>query len=59
LFSAFSQIGQPDKNGNLHPCNPNLLASYNRFTDAGPAIPITDFRQHLTRFKTRSTKQFK
>jgi hypothetical protein len=36
LFWAFSQIGQPDKNGNLHPCNPNLLASYNRFTDAGP-----------------------
>jgi Calcineurin-like phosphoesterase len=36
LFSAFSQIGQPDKDGNLHPCNPNLLASYARFRDAAP-----------------------
>jgi Calcineurin-like phosphoesterase len=36
LFSAFSQIGKPDANGNLHPCNPNLLESYNRFTEAGP-----------------------
>jgi len=36
LFSAFSQIGQPDKDGNLHPCNPNLLASYTRFQEAAP-----------------------
>jgi Calcineurin-like phosphoesterase len=37
LFSAFSQIGKRDANGNLHPCNQNLLESYNRFKDAGPA----------------------
>jgi len=36
LFSAFSQIGKADANGNLNPCNPNLLESYNRFADAGP-----------------------
>jgi hypothetical protein len=35
LFSAFSQIGQPDKDGKLNPCNPHLLASYARFKDAG------------------------
>jgi hypothetical protein len=35
LFSAFSQIGKPDANGNLHPCNPNLLESYGRFKEAG------------------------
>jgi hypothetical protein len=37
LFSAFSQIGQPDKDGKLHPCNPNLLASYARFEKAAPS----------------------
>jgi hypothetical protein len=35
LFSAFSQIGQPDKDGKLNPCNPHLLASYGRFQSAG------------------------
>jgi hypothetical protein len=35
LFSAFSQIGKRDANGNLHAANPNLLESYNRFKDAG------------------------
>jgi Calcineurin-like phosphoesterase len=34
LFSAFSQIGQPDQDGKLHPCNPNLLSSYARFQEA-------------------------
>jgi hypothetical protein len=36
LFSAFSQIGQPDKDGKLHPCNPNLLASYARLQESAP-----------------------
>jgi hypothetical protein len=36
LFSAFSQIGQPDKDGKLHPCNPNLLASYVRLEESAP-----------------------
>jgi Calcineurin-like phosphoesterase len=35
LFSAFRQIGQPDKDGNLNACNPHLLASYARFQGAG------------------------
>jgi hypothetical protein len=35
LFSAFSPIGKPDADGNLHPCNPNLLESYGRFKGAG------------------------
>jgi hypothetical protein len=35
LFSAFSQIGQPDKDGRLSPCNPHLLSSHARFRTAG------------------------
>lgn len=31
LFSAFSQIGPKDAKGNSNPCNPLLLASFNRF----------------------------
>jgi hypothetical protein len=36
LFSAFAHIGPRDAEGNHHPCNPFLLASYNRFAAAGP-----------------------